>query len=257
MRIDCHVHGNPDDFAGDAGVYVAACRQRGIEAVVLIEDLATCLRAVDKFGDFVIPVVRVQMDAAGVREIEEAIAAGGKGIKFIRPAAPYGDERYWPLYDALERAGVPAIFHTGYLGFRQREERPVQMEYMRAAQVEVVSRRFPDLKILMSHYSNPWWDEAWKVSWTKDNVYADLSGGTAIHRSLNFWSDLFAPDGELFVPSIRKLCFGTDVRYFRAGEYPFEPYITFHDKLFDRIGLSAALREQINRGNIRALLNLT
>ena len=256
MRIDCHVHGNPDDLKGDPKAYVAACRERGIEAIVLIEDLDVCLRAVEKFGDFVIPVARVKMDAAGAKEVEECIRAGAKGIKFIRPAAPYGDERYWPMYGRLEEIGAPAVFHTGYLGFRDREERPVWFEHMRAAQCEVISRRFPDLKILMSHYSNPWWEEAWKVSWTKKNVWADLSGGSAINRSIRMWADLFAPDDKLFEPCVRKLLFGSDVHYFLDDQFPFEPYLTFHDAIYDRIGLSPELRELVDRGNARAFFGL-
>jgi hypothetical protein len=256
MRIDCHVHGNPNELKGDPKAYVAACRQRGIEAIVLIEDLDVCLEAVKKFGDFVIPCARIKMDAAGPREIEHCIEAGAKGIKFIRPVAPYGDDRYFPLYEKLEQMGKPAVFHTGYLGFRERELNPVRFEYMRAAQVETISRRCPDLKILMSHYSNPWWEEAWKVSWTKKNVFADLSGGTAVHRSIRMWADLFAPDGELFEESITKLCFGSDVHYFLDDQYPFEPYLTFHDKIYDAIGLSAQLREKVNRSNIIKLFGL-
>jgi len=256
VRIDCHVHGDPADCKGRAKAYVDSVRERGIEAVVLIEGVERCMKAVDKFGDFVIPVARIPMNASGPKDIERAIEAGCVGIKFIRPAAPYGDERYWPLYEKLEEMDRPAVFHTGYLGFGKREDRPVKMEDMRAAQVEVVSRRFPDLRILMSHFSNPWWEEAWKVAWTKTNVYADLSGGTAIRRSTAFWADLFAPDGELFEQSIRKLCFGSDVGYFRKGHFPFEEYITFHDRIFDRIGLSDELRELVNHGTIRQLLGL-
>ncbi len=257
MRIDCHVHGDPACLQGDPRAYIDSCRARGIEAVVLIEPLARCLQAVERFGDFVIPVALVDMDAAGPQEVEDCIRAGCRGVKFIRPAAPYGNERYWPLYERLEALGAPAVFHTGYLGFEGREERPVWMEHMRAAQVEVVARRFPDLKILMSHFSNPWWEEAWKVAWTRTNVYADLSGGTAIHRATRMWAEMFAPDGELLAGSIDKLLFGSDVHYFQADEYPFEPYIAFYERIFERIGLSPALCEQVNRGNARWLFGLT
>jgi predicted TIM-barrel fold metal-dependent hydrolase len=194
--------------------------------------------------------------AAGVA-IERCLDAGCAGIKFIRPAAPYGDERYWPLYGRLEELGAVAVFHTGYLATHGREERPVWIEHMRAAQIDVIARRFPDLKILMAHYSNPWWEEAWKISWSHPNVYADLSGGTAIRRATRMWAETFAPDGELLESSVRKLCFGSDVRYFQEGAYPFEPYIDFYDRILDRIGASQALRAQVCRGNTRALFGLS
>jgi predicted TIM-barrel fold metal-dependent hydrolase len=256
MRIDSHIHGDPDELRGDPQAYVAACRERGIDAVVLIETAQRCLRAVEKFGDFVIPVARIAMDASGVREVEDAIQAGCRGIKFIRPAAPYGDERYWPLYGRLEELGAPAVFHTGYLGFRSREDHPARMEHMRAAQIDVIARRFPELKVLMAHFSNPWWEEAWKVCWSNKNVYADLSGGTAVNRSTRMWAEMFAPDDRLLESSIRKLCFGSDVHYFRDGAFPFERYIDFYERIFDRIRLSEELRETVNSENIQRLFGL-
>ena len=48
MRIDCHTHGDPS-LARDPRAYVSACRQRGIEAIVLIEPLERCLQAVERW----------------------------------------------------------------------------------------------------------------------------------------------------------------------------------------------------------------
>jgi predicted TIM-barrel fold metal-dependent hydrolase len=252
MRIDAHTHGDPRQVR-DPQAYLSACRQRGIEAIVLIEPLNRCLQAIERFGDFVFPVARIDMDAAGVGEVQRCIDAGCPGVKFIRPAAPYGDERYWPLYGRLEELGATAVYHTGYLGTSGRELRPVQIEHMRAAQIDAIARRFPDLRILMAHFGNPWWEEAWKISWSHPNVYADLSGGTAIHRATRMWAETFAPDGALLESSVRKLCFASDVRYFLEDAYPFEPYITFYDRILERIGASEALREQVYRGNAGAL----
>jgi len=256
MRIDCHVHGDPAKFEGDPAAYVEECRAGGIDRVVLIMDREICEAALERFGDFVIPVARVPMDDCSSREVEAAIEAGMKGIKFIRPRAPYGDERYWPLYEKIEELGSVAVYHTGYLGFRKREEKPASMEHMRAAQVEIVSRRFPDMKILMSHFGNPWWEEAWKVMWSKANVYADLCGGTAINRSKRMWAETFAPDGELDEKSISKLLFGTDVRYLHNEEHGYAPYIEFHEKLFDMIGLTDEQREAVNSGTAVKLFGL-
>ena len=254
MRIDSHAHGQPAHWTGDGQAYVDACRGQGIEAIVLIQDVATCLEAVRRFGDFVIPVARLDMNRATVAEMEAALDAGCRGIKFIRPHAPYADERYWPLYEALERRGVTAVFHTGYLMmFEAREERPIRMEHMRAAEINTITRRFPELRILMAHFSNPWWEEAWKICWSRPNVYADLSGGTALHRAVRMWAEMFAPDGNLLESSIRKLCFGSDVSYFEPGPPAFPPYIRFYERLFEALRLPPDIREQVNRGNLLTL----
>jgi uncharacterized protein len=252
--IDCHVHGNPEVTAADAARMRKEYEKRGAEAIVLIEPLQRCRAAIERFGDFVIPVAWIDMDTAGPRLIEECLDRGCRGIKFIDPDAPYGDERYWPLYEALEERGRVAIFHTGYLAPQFSTKRsPSNIERMRAAQVDVVARHCPRLRILMAHFSNPWWEEGWKIMWSSPHVYADLSGGTAIHRSMSMWAEMFAPDGVVHEGSIRKLCFGTDVECFGGEAYPFEEYLARYRQLFDRIGLSSPLVERILRGNAREL----
>ena len=164
-------------------------------------------------------------------------------------------------YAKLVELNKPAVFHTGYLAPLYRwsgesPEHPVWTEHMRPMQVEVVARRFPKLQIVMAHYGNPWFEEGWKVSWTKENVYGDLCGGTAIHRSIRFWADLFAPDGELFEESIVKLCFGSDMHVRRADDFTVDQYIRFYNRIYDAIGLSPELRELVNRGNTARIFGL-
>jgi predicted TIM-barrel fold metal-dependent hydrolase len=244
LRIDGHVHGAPGRYRGSPAAYVRRIRREGIHAVVLIEGGATVLAARKKFGDFVIPVARVRMARDGRADVERWLDAGCRGIKFIRPRHPYSDERYWPMYEAIEERGAVAVFHTGYLAFgrRRREERPVNMQHMRAAEIDTLTRRFPDLKTVMAHFSNPWWEEAWKISWTRANVYADLSGGTAFRRSLNMWAETFAPNGKLMADSLGKLTFASDVGYFHGGKHSFRQYIDFHEALLDRLGAPRRLR---------------
>jgi hypothetical protein len=67
------------------------------------------------------------------------------------------------------------------------------------------------------------------------------------------WAEMFAPDGNMLESSIRKLCFGSDVSYFREGEFPFEPYIRFYERIFDRIQLPEGLRDVVNWSNVLSL----
>ena len=125
---------------------------------------------------------------------------------------------------------------------------------MRAAHIDTIARRFPNLKVLMAHFSNPWWEEAWKVSWSRENVYADLSGGTAFRRSLNMWAEMFAPNGELMEDSLKKLCFACDVGYFQSGPHAFPPYIEFYQKLLDRLNAPKRLRKLVGGGRRKSSL---
>jgi len=256
MRIDVHVHGDVSKLEGSPGEYAAQCRKLGIERIGLIEDPDAVFAAYRALPDFVIPIVRVDIDTVSAAEIQQHLEAGAAGIKFIDPRFSYGDTRYDPLYAAIAERGKVAVFHTGYLG---REfaagSRPTDITLMRPAAVDCLSRRHPDLKILMSHYGNPWWEEAWKITWSTPNVYADLSGGTAFQRSLVMWREMLAPNGKLDEESVAKLLFASDVGYFEGGP-GVEPYFAFYDALLDTVGATEALRERVNRGNAVELFGL-
>ena len=221
-----------------------------------------CRKAVKKFGDFVIPVPMYRLRHQDVPSLQKDMAhwldRGCKGIKFIAPLHPYSDERYWPLYQLVNDRKVVAMFHTGYLGFGGGEPEipPTEMANMRAAHIDAIGRRFPNMKIIMSHFSNPWWEEAWKVSWSRPNVYADMSGGTALRRSLSMWGEMFAPDGRLMADSLGKVLFASDVRYLHGGEHTFAPYISFYQKLLDRVNAPQRLRKLLWSGNARKLFGI-
>jgi predicted TIM-barrel fold metal-dependent hydrolase len=266
QRIDVHTHGRPWDhpgrYKGSGSAYVKRIRKQGIHAIVLLAPGEDCMRAVRKFGDFIIPVAMYRLRELGRRDLrqdmEHWLDHGCKGIKFIGPHHPYGDERYWPLYQVVDDRRAVAVFHTGYLAFSRTEPEipPIRMTDMRAAHIDTVARRFPKLKILMSHFSNPWWEEAWKVSWSRPNVYADLSGATAFRRSMNMWAEMFAPNGELMTDSLSKLCFASDMDYLHDGRHGFQPYVDFYERLLDRLEAPQRLRRLIWSGTAKKLFGV-
>ncbi|MFA6565009.1 MAG: amidohydrolase family protein [Verrucomicrobiia bacterium] len=263
-RIDSHAHGwwsGPPDVLR---AYIAECRKRGIERIVLIQSEDTLFDTYARCPEFVIPVAQVNIDAIKPDEISRLVERGAKGIKFIGPMHSYGADVYFPLYERLCRLCVPAVFHTGYLmvGLFEKDgrfyEKPslIDITDMRPAAIDRIVRGFPSLKILMAHFGNPWWEETWKMISTHRNVYADLSGGTAYRRSMLMWSEMFAPDGKLDVASAGKLCFGSDAGYFAPDRYSFLDYVAFYERFFDRVGMPENLREKINRGNMLELFGL-
>ncbi len=154
-----------------------------------------------------------------------------------------------------------AVFHTGYIAdplFTQGRllgrEDYVDITHMRPAAVDRVARAFPDLKILMAHFGNPWWEEAWKVMASHAHVYADFSGGTAKTRSMSMWREMFAPDGRLDSKAVGKLCFACDGSPFSTATDSYTAIIEFYERFYDALHLSAEQHHRIDRGNILALI---
>ncbi len=105
---------------------------------------------------------------------------GIKGFKFHpNMQAFYPNDRHaYPLYETIEAAGLPALFHTGQsgIGMGQRGGGGIRLKYSNPIHVDDVAVDFPDMPIILAHPSAPWQDEAIAVAMHKPHVYIDLSG---------------------------------------------------------------------------------
>ena len=72
----------------------------------------------------------------------------------------------YPLYEAIEQLGVPALFHTGQsgIGSGMPGSGGIRLKYSNPLVLDDVAVDFPDLKIIMAHPSFPWQDEALAVA---------------------------------------------------------------------------------------------
>lgn len=278
MRIDAHSHAmhaqrdaqgrwcapvtaawRPREW--DAAELVRQHREHGVERVLLLDPPESAFPMAEWFPDFVVPIPMVNPDTLTPAEVDGFISRGAAGIKFIAPMHSYGDNRYFPLYEVIRDRRALAVFHTGYLadalfrpGGALGRADYVDITHMRPAAIDRLARAFPDLKILMAHFGNPWWEEAWKMIASHPNLYADFSGGTAYRRSLGMWCEIFAPNGRLDTAAIGKLCFGSDTTHFVPGEYPYLPYIEFYERFYEALRVPAELRQKVDRENVLALL---
>ncbi len=105
---------------------------------------------------------------------------GVRGFKFhpnIQAFFP-NDESVYPLYEAIEAAGLPALFHSGHSGIGSGLPGGggIRLKYSNPLHVDDVAADFPELKIVLAHPSFPWQDEAISVALHKRQVYIDLSG---------------------------------------------------------------------------------
>ena len=156
-----------------------------------------------------IPFARVDPHKGklAVREAREWIERGARGFKFHPNTQAFwpNDRRAYPLYEVIEEAGLPALFHTGHdrhrRGHAGRRRHPA--EVLQPDGVDDVAADFPDLKIILAHPSFPWQDEALAIAVHKPNVYIDLSG----------WSPKYFPPNLVRYTNTllkHKVLFGSD-----------------------------------------------
>jgi len=279
MRIDAHTHGmhaERDDkgefvppmmaaWNSETGApqeFVKQYNERGIEKIFILDPVDIAFELKETFGDFVVPIPCINMDKTSPEDIDAIFARGARGIKFIAPMHSYGDNRYFPLYNALNNHKGLAVFHTGYLTkelFGPDTVLPrddyVDITHMRPAALDRIARAFPDLKILMSHFGNPWWEEAWTVLKSNKNIYADLSGGTAKRKDMSVWRNLFAPSGKLHEASVSKLCFASDGGYFVEDQFGFMNDIEFFERFYEALKVPVQIQRMIERENAMALIS--
>jgi uncharacterized protein len=173
----------------------AAYRERNMAAVTFIvdvkdrphdparptnEEVAVRARA---NADIIVPFASIDpaRGAAGVREAQRLIDEFGvRGFKFHPSVQEFrpNDRLAYPLYEVIQAAGLPALFHTGQSGSGsgQRGGGGVRLSYANPMYLDDVAVDFPDLPIVLAHPSFPWQEEALAVAVHKPLVYIDLSG---------------------------------------------------------------------------------
>lgn len=170
-------------------------RERNIGAIIFTVDAeretgfrrydnAEVADEVAKHGsDILLPFASIDphKGKAGVREAKRLIEHYGvRGFKFHPTMQGFypNDRLAYPLYEVIEQAGVPALFHTGQTGVGSGMPggMGMRLKYSDPMYIDDVAVDFPDMKIILAHPSFPWQEEALAVANHKPNVYIDLSG---------------------------------------------------------------------------------
>ena len=200
-----------------------------------------------EYPDTIIPFGSVDPHTgkAAAREIRRLARRGVKGFKFHPNSQAFfpNNRAVYPLYEAIEEAGLIALVHTGHTGAGagQRGGAGIRLKYSNPMFMDDIAVDFPDLKIVLAHPSFPWQDEALSVALHKPNVYIDLSG----------WSPKYFPPSLVqYARTLlkRKVLFGTDY-----------PVITPERWLkdFERLEFDDDVRQMIMKDNAASLLGLT
>lgn len=198
-------------------------------------------------GDVLIPFASVDpwKGQAAVRQARRLVAEHGvRGFKLHPTLQAFhpNDRMAYPLYEAFQDAGVPALFHTGHTGIGAGAPggAGIRLKYANPMSLDDVATDFPQLTIVLAHPSFPWQDEALSVALHKPQVHIDLSG----------WSPkYFPPQLVQFANSLlkHKVLFGSDY-----------PVITPDRWLtdFERLDLKEEVRPLILKDNAARVLGL-
>ncbi|MFH8252967.1 amidohydrolase family protein [Microbacterium sp. B2969] len=215
IEVDDHGHSSlPDDLAAAAAAYfksdgprpdldsvAAYYRERRTAAVVFTVDAEILLdhpsissaeiaEGASRNNDVLIPFGSVDPHHAdAVDRIRRLVEENGvRGFKFHPTVQGFdpSDERWYPIYAAVQEAGVPALFHTGQtgIGAGMPGGRGLRLALSNPMLLDGVAADFPELQIIMAHPSVPWQDEALSVATHKPNTWIDLSG----------WSPKYFPE---------------------------------------------------------------
>jgi predicted TIM-barrel fold metal-dependent hydrolase len=118
--------------------------------------------------------------AEAVRMAKRQIEAGAKGFKFHPSSQAFmpNDPAVYPVYEVIQEAGLPALFHSGQTGAGagMRGGGGIRLKYSNPMYLDDVAVDFPDMPIILAHPSFPWQEEALSVATHKPQVYIDLSG---------------------------------------------------------------------------------
>ncbi|WP_166641147.1 4-hydroxyphenyl-beta-ketoacyl-CoA hydrolase [Amycolatopsis sp. SID8362] len=166
--------------------------------------------AAAEHADVLIPFGSVDPHAgkAAVTRVRRLVGEHGvRGFKFHPSLQAFepNDVRFYPLYEAIQELGVPALFHTGQTGIGAGLPggHGIKLRYSNPMLLDDVAADFPGLTIILAHPSVPWQDEAISVATHKANVYIDLSG----------WSPKYFPPQLVRAANSllkRKVLFGSD-----------------------------------------------
>jgi len=184
--------------------------------------------------------------------VDQYAAQGFRGFKIHNPAAPFDDKAFYPIYERIERTGLPVLFHTGIVMCTPHDkERDVSSDKMRPVRLDAVARAFPGMNLVAAHLGAPWHEEASMLARMLPNYYVDLTGawwgGWRANKTPEFFRYHF-----FWENAWDKVLFGTDI----LGVEELLPAKQFHDRFMSGIGLDRQTWDKVYGGTAARLLGL-
>jgi uncharacterized protein len=183
----------------------------------------------------------------------------GEGFRCVKMFPPVGfvpdDERYFPLYEKIEEAGVPLLFHAGQTNIKVISKeagvrKATSSKYSYPLNFDSIARLFPNMTIVLAHMGYPHYIEAWSVAHANPNIYLDISGSGPWTEGIPIVFN--ALGGHAFIPlDFARVIWGSDNCLTQAE------HIARSDVYMRQMGAKSSDRKMIFGGTAQKLLRLS
>ena len=190
MIIDSHVHlsiydNNAVSLEEVFVLFLKEMQKNGVNYAIIIPDnikgsgsIANLNKAIKLIGERknLFLLGSPQIIQRGLNELEkyQKLLEDGKikGLKFFPGHDPYypTDERCLPYYELGEKMAAPVLFHTGENSGDSKCAKWNDPKYI----VEV-AKRYPKLKVIITHYYWPKLDYCYEITKNVSNIYFELA----------------------------------------------------------------------------------
>lgn len=269
--IDAHIHlsERPDDalnrFARTNGLrytmdeLLDVMRKNGIaRGLLLSPPLATgsplpnqeVIGLCSKSDGMLVPVFTVEPTAKGVKEAVKLAEENRRAVKAFKVRLGYVKASaespvFDKLYDYAQSERLPVLFHTGDTAFSTGD-----LSRAHPLTLDGLANKRENLRMVLCHFGNPWFEDVAELIYKHPNVYADISGlvtGGAYAEKYAEWLAKKISEAIYFAAGAEKIIFGTD--------YP----VTTHSEtlsLVKRLDVEERDKEKILRHNAERLFRL-
>lgn len=258
MIIDIHAH-YPEGDSAFPEKLVAALPQAGIDKICLFSagkllghvSNEVILAAAKKHPE-IIPFALIELGTDAPEAVDRCVAQGFRGFKITNPRSSYDDPAYFPLYERMERSGLPLLAHTGLLKvFQPPKGMIVNSRWMMPGALDAVCRTFPKLNIIGAHLGAPWHEEASMMARLHPNYYVDLTGaywgGWRVNKNADFYRYHF-----FWKDAWDKVLFGTDI----LALDELMPAKEVHDQIMKELALPQDIVDRVYGGTAMRLLGM-
>ena len=164
------------------------------------------------------------------------------------------DERFFPLYEKIEAARVPVLFHAGQTNIKVIPKDPgvrkaTNSKYSHPINFDMISRLFSKIPIILAHMGYPHFIEARSVAHANENIFLDISGSGPWIECIPI--SFLASGGHHFIPmDFKRVIWGSDNCLTQSE------HIARSDVYLRQMGASSSDKVQIFGGTAMKLLGL-